>query len=106
MTEIVERARYLIKSSYSSTPCNQLCNYAWYGSKTGGGNKLAKAWAQLPGVAAFPGCVIVGTDGKHCGIWTGQDSIVHSSFSLDRVEEVNASQAKYIFPQGYKFVRG
>lgn len=102
MAEIVNRARSLVGKSRDEYQCNHVVNYAVNGNKNVGG--LASTWAAKPGKSSgVAGDVIVGTDGVHCGIFTG-DTIIHSSSSKHEVIEVPASQAKYLFPKGHKFV--
>ena len=107
MGDIAKRARELVQrgASYSDYPCNQLVHYALTGKKEG---PLAKEFLNYGiEVTRDPqeGDVVVGKDGKHCGVFVDSTHFVHASFNKQKAVELNSSQLPYVFPKGYQIRR-
>jgi len=99
------RANSLIGQSRGNYVCNQVVNYALTGKKDG---PLAKDYlnygSKVTG-APRPGDVVVGNDGKHVGIFTGNNQFIHSSVSKYQVVPAGPQQLQYVFPSGYQVRR-
>jgi hypothetical protein len=106
MGDIVKRARDLAEreASYSDYPCNQLVHYALTGSKNG---HLAKDFLTRGRKVEKPqaGDVVVGTDGKHCGIFVDANHFVHASSSQQKAVELHSSKLAAVFRNGYEIRR-
>jgi hypothetical protein len=110
--QILARARQWIGKWYGTDSpnkivCNQLANFAYYGSKLGGGNKLARGWRQhAQSASLFPGAILAANDGSHVAVYTGT-GIVNAPGTGKKVYEKDVSVAslkKYYFPSGFKVV--
>jgi hypothetical protein len=106
MGVIADRARGLVErgAPYSEYPCNQLVHYALTGNKQG---HLAKEFLNYGQEVTTPqeGDVVVGTDGKHCGIFVDSSHFVHASDSQEKAVEVEISKLRYVFRSGYQIRR-
>jgi hypothetical protein len=107
MNTIAKRARDLVArgASYSEYACNQLVHYALTGDN---GGRLAKEYLKYGEVVTGTpqeGDVVVGTNGKHCGIFVDSSHFVHASFSKQKAVELESKQLKDVFPDGYQIRR-
>lgn len=108
MSGVAKRARELVRqgASYNEYPCNQLVHYALTGKKEG---HLAKEFlnygTEVILANAQEGDVVVGKDGKHCGIFVDSGNFVHASFSRQKAVELSSSQLSAVFPDGYQIRR-
>ena len=106
MGVIAGRARKLVESgaSYSEYPCNQLVHYALKGNKEG---HIVKSFKDYGKEVTTPqeGDVVVGNDGKHCGIFVDSTHFVHASYSQQKAVEVEISKLQDIFSGGYQIRR-
>ncbi len=111
--QILARARQWIGKWYGTDSankivCNQLSNFAMYGSKTGGGNKLANGWRDRGvRVQPFPGAMIAAKDGSHVAVWTGS-GLINAPGVGKKIYERNVPLANLVswgfFPSGYVVV--
>lgn len=108
MSGVAKRARELVQksASYSDYPCNQLVHYALTGKKEG---HLAKEFlnygTEVTLANAQEGDVVVGTDGKHCGIFVDSEHFVHASFSHKKAVELSSNKLSDVFSSGYQIRR-
>jgi hypothetical protein len=103
MGEIAKRARKLVTDE-EDYHCNQLVHYALTGKKEG---HLAKEFLKYGNEVTNPqeGDVVVGTNGKHCGIFVDSTHFVHASASQKKAVELESSELKHVFPGGHQIRR-
>ena len=120
----LQRANEIIGKSRDVYQCNHVVNYALNGDKNKGG--LAsdyKSYGEEVKVSRLHSAynisiitfyfsktpqaldVVVGNDGKHCGIFVDGDNFIHSSSKKHEVIKVGRAQLPYVFPGGYTIRR-
>jgi len=82
--------------------CNHVVNEVLTGTKYG---RLAADYRNYGHVITTPvaGAVVVGTDGKHVGIFISSTEFIHSSSGKMKVVRAPLSQLEFVFRFGYEF---
>lgn len=82
--------------------CNHVVNEVLTGTKYG---RIAADYLSYGRVIKEPvaGAVVVGTDGKHVGIFISATEFIHSSSSKMKVIRAPLSQVPYVFKNGFEY---
>jgi hypothetical protein len=82
--------------------CNHVVNEVLTGSRYG---KRAAEYLNYGRVIKDPvaGAVVVGTDGKHVGIFISDSEFIHSSTSKMKVIKAPLWQVPHVFPKGFEY---
>lgn len=84
--------------------CTYVVNEILFDRQNGGPVMAAKylSWGSST-LTEAEGVVIVGTDGKHVGVFISANEFVHASTRRHGIVKLDKSQLKHVFPNGYVY---